>query len=177
MKAFSLQDFCAARGFSSEVYLRPRAQTAIWLCCCYCLQADRERLKAERAAAEALLAKEAGADDALYGGMDEPAPAPSPAPSPAPAPSPSPDPAPAPAKAAEKPEEMPEPATKAKAPAPAPAASAAQTPAAIPEGVPPATTENVGIVGSKETGGKTFYDIRWTDAAGTVVRVASCSLQ
>jgi hypothetical protein len=153
-------------------------------CCCCCLQADRERLKAERAAAEALLAKEAGADDALYGDMDEPAPAPAPAPTPAPAPAPAPAsapapapaPEPAPAKAADAVEKS-ESAPKATTPSPTPAATAAPTPAAIPEGVPPSTTENIGIVGSKDSGGKTFYDIRWTDPAGTVVRFASGSLQ
>eukprot|EP01043_Picozoa_sp_COSAG02_P014539 COSAG02_NODE_602_length_19711_cov_20.882674_7_plen_133_part_00 len=121
------------------------------------MQADRERYKKERADADALLAEEAGVD-ALYGGMDEPASAPGPAL------------ASAPAKAAEKVVQRPEPAAKVTASTPAPAATAAPTPAAISEGLPPSTTENVGIVGSKEAGGKTFYDIHWTDEAGTVVR-------
>ncbi len=126
-----------------------------------------------------MLAKEAGADDALYGGIDQPAPTPAPAPAPTPAPAPAPAPAPVPAPApakAEKAVEKAEPTVTTTAPAPVPAATVAQIPAAIPEGVPPNATENVGIVASKESGGKTFYDIRWTDAAGMVVRVASDSL-
>ena len=129
-------------------------------------KADRERLKAERAAAEALLAAEAGGtDDALFGGVEEAPPAPAPVPKAAkeaaPAPAPAPAPAAAPAAAKLKAEEA--------VPAPAPAAAA---PAAVPEGIPPVAPGNVGIVGNKKVGGKSFYEIRWTDGSGAVHEVS-----
>ena len=156
-------------------------------------------MKAERAAAEALLAAEAGGtNDALFGGGEEAPLAPASAPKIA-------APVPAPKAAA------PGPAAEEAVPAPA-LAAAAPAPAAAPEGIPPVTAAagNVGvspysicvvprpaptwhscslslnpatkrsvtvflvtgIVGNKEHGGKSFYEIRWTDASGGVHEVS-----